>query len=76
MKAYGPIGFQILDCLQDVQDVQDPPPLHMENSICFWQIIFESFPYVVVYTLFSSIVQYHVQDLLYIIVLYDIDTYS
>ena len=23
MKAYGPIGFQILDCLQDVQDVQD-----------------------------------------------------
>ena len=48
----------------------------MENSICFWQIIFESFPYVVVYTLFSSIVQYHVQDLLYIIVLYDIDTYS
>ena len=25
MKAYGPIGFQILDCLQDVQDVQDPP---------------------------------------------------
>ena len=23
-----------------------PPPLHMENSICFLQILFESFPYI------------------------------
>ena len=56
LEAFWLVAVNIME-----NDPAGPPPLHMENSICFLQIIFESFPYQLplgCFTLFSLFKQH------------------